>query len=65
MCEWRSASQLVAYLTRDTAARPGMHVEVLPGLVCTLTLTLTLTLPLPLSLSLSLTLTLTLTPAEP
>jgi hypothetical protein len=34
LCEWKSASQLIAYLSRDTAARPGMHVEVLPGLVC-------------------------------
>ena len=34
LCEWRSASQLIAYLQRDTGARPGMHVEVLPGLVC-------------------------------
>ena len=34
LCEWRSASQLIAYLSRDTAAGPGMHVEVLPGLVC-------------------------------
>ena len=60
MCEWRSASQLVAYLTRDTAARPGMHVEVLPGLVC-ITLTLTLTLTRTRTLTLTLTRTRTRT----